>query len=67
VVFPLFKQRLFDRPLRFHIDNVDNDTLSLQKPVTAVYSLDKIIELIINAQEYLSVAMLLEIAPAAAQ
>ena len=63
--FPLFAQRFPDFFFRLGIDYVDNHLFGLQEAVYSVNCLNKVVELIVNADEYRTVAIFLKIAPAA--
>ena len=61
VEFPFFHQGTVDRIFRLCIDDVHNHGFLLQETIAAVNRLDKIMELIIDADKNLSVAVILEI------
>ena len=67
MVFPFLQQGLFNLPLVLHVNDINDYLLFLQEAVAPVHCLDKIVEFVINPQEYLPVAVLLEIAAGAGQ
>ena len=63
--FPLLTERFPDFFFRLGIDYVDNHLFGLQEAVYSVNCLNKVVELIVNTDEYRTVAIFLKIAPAA--
>ena len=67
VLLPFPHQGFLDLPLILHVDDIDHHLFRLEKAIDAVYRLNEIVELIINAKEDRPVAVPLEVAAASRQ